>query len=464
VEWTLPIVSRDGRHFVAAVASTDNKDRWLVSIDPATGATRVLHHEHDDAWVRDMGTGSYDASNFGFLPDGRTVFFTSEHTGFMHLYTVAADGGAPRAITSGEWEVDSVDLAPGKRTFLLTTTEAHPGERHLYTVPIEGGPRTRLTTAAGSNTGVLSPDERTLGLLRSTSNRPPEVFLAPARAGAPLTQVTTSPTPEWLGFPWQDPKLVAFRARDGASVPARLYLPEMLGKPRDPRRPAVIFIHGAGYLQNAHRYWSYYYREYMFHHLLADRGYVVLDVDYRGSAGYGRDWRTAIARHMGGKDLEDVLDGAAYLVSDHGVDAERIGTYGGSYGGFLTLMALFTSPRTFAAGAALRPVTDWAHYNHGYTSSILNAPQDDPEAYRRSSPIDFAEGLQAPLLICHGMIDDNVHFQDSVRLAQRLIELRKENWELAVYPVERHSFEQETSWADEYRRILKLFETHVRNR
>jgi dipeptidyl aminopeptidase/acylaminoacyl peptidase len=464
VRWALPIVSRAGRHAVASVRSADNKDRWIVTVDPATGDTRVLHHEHDDAWVRDMGTGSYGVSNFGFLPDGRTVYFTSERTGWMHLYTVDAGGGEARALTSGSWEISSVDLAPGKRTFVLTTTEAHPAERHLYTVPIEGGARTRLTTGAGSNTGVLSPDERTLGVLRSTSNRPPEVFLAAARPGAPATQVTTSPTAEWLAFPWLEPKLVAFRARDGAMVPARLYLPEMLGKPRDPRRPAVVFIHGAGYLQNAHRYWSYYYREYMFHHLLADRGYVVLDVDYRGSAGYGRDWRTAIARHMGGKDLEDVLDGAAYLASDHGVDASRIGAYGGSYGGFLTLMALFTSPRTFAAGAALRPVTDWAHYNHGYTSNILNAPPDDPEAYRRSSPIYFAEGLAAPLLICHGMIDDNVHFQDSVRLAQRLIELRKDDWELAVYPVERHGFEEETSWADEYRRILKLFETRVRSR
>ena len=114
------------------------------------------------------------------------------------------------------------------------------------------------------------------------------------------------------------------------------------------------------------------------------------------------------------------------------MNAKRIGVYGGSYGGFITLMALFTSPDTFAAGAALRPVTDWAHYNHGYTSNILNEPQDDAEAYRKSSPIYFAEGLKGALLICHGMVDTNVHFQDSVRLVQRLIELRKENWEVAV--------------------------------
>jgi dipeptidyl aminopeptidase/acylaminoacyl peptidase len=128
----------------------------------------------------------------------------------------------------------------------------------------------------------------------------------------------------------------------------------------------------------------------------------------------------------------------------------------------MTLVALFRDPDRFACGAALRPVLDWSHYNHGYTSNILNEPQTDTEAYRRSSPIYFAEGLRGALLICHGMVDTNVHFQDSVRLAQRLIELRKENWELAVYPVENHGFETETSWADEYRRILKLFETNLR--
>jgi dipeptidyl aminopeptidase/acylaminoacyl peptidase len=189
---------------------------------------------------------------------------------------------------------------------------------------------------------------------------------------------------------------------------------------------------------------------------------VVLDVDYRASAGYGRDWRTAIYRHMGGKDLDDIVDGARYLVQAQKVDPKRIGVWGGSYGGFITLMALFTSPDTFAAGGALRPVTDWAHYNHGYSGSILNEPQDDAEAYKQSSPIYFADGLKGALLICHGLVDTNVHIQDSIRLTQRLIELRKTNWELAVYPVENHAFEQATSWADEYTRILQLFETNLR--
>ena len=120
-----------------------------------------------------------------------------------------------------------------------------------------------------------------------------------------------------------------------------------------------------------------------------------------------------------------------------------------------------TGGNIFACGAAMRSVTDWAHYNHWYTSRILNLPQGDDEAYRRSSPIYFADGLQGHLLIAHGMYDTNVHFSDVVRLAQRLIELGKENWEMAVYPVENHGFVEPTSWVDEYRRIYELFERAI---
>ena len=310
----------------------------------------------------------------------------------------------------------------------------------------------------GSNQAEVSPDESTLGLIYSYSTKPPEVFVAANRPGAAATQVTTSPTAEWRGFNWIDPKVITFKARDGADVYARLLTPEMIGAKRDPSHPGVVFVHGAGYLQNAHKYWSTYFREYMFNNLLASRGYVVIDVDYRASSGYGRDWRTAIYRHMGGKDLDDIVDGAKYIAAKEQVNPRHIGLYGGSYGGFITLMAMFTTPDVFAAGAALRAVTDWTHYNHGYTANILNEPQADAEAYRKSSPIYFAEGLKGALLICHGMVDTNVLFQDSVRLVQRLIELRKDNWSVAPFPVENHGFEEETSWADEYKRILKLFE------
>jgi dipeptidyl aminopeptidase/acylaminoacyl peptidase len=195
----------------------------------------------------------------------------------------------------------------------------------------------------------------------------------------------------------------------------------------------------------------------MFHNLLTDLGYTVLDIDYRASDGYGRNHRTGIYRHMGGFDLSDHLDGKKYLVEQLGIDAQRVGIYGGSYGGFITLMALLNHPGEFKCGAALRSVTDWAHYNHGYTGNILNFPETDPEAYKKSSPIYFAGNLQDHLIMLHGMVDDNVEYKDVVRLSQRFIELGKKNWELATYPIEAHGFKQTYSWVDEYSRILKLF-------
>jgi dipeptidyl aminopeptidase/acylaminoacyl peptidase len=383
----------------------------------------------------------------------------SEADGFAHIYSVAKDGGDRRQLTSGRWEVLEAALSPDGRSFELRTNEGTPFEQHFYRMPIAGGARTRVTAGVGSHAVVPSPDGRLLANVHSRANRPPELFVMENRPGAPMTQLTTSPTAEWLSHPWVAPEIVMIPASDGAEVPARIYRPEDWGA--QPNGAAAIFVHGAGYLQNVHNFWSTYGREYMFNQYLASRGYVVLDVDYRASSGYGRDWRTGIYRWMGGRDLQDHVDASRYLQQRFTIDPERIGIYGGSYGGFITLMALFTEPQHFGAGAALRSVTDWAHYNHPYTGRILNFPQSDSISYRRSSPIYFADGLQDPLLIAHGMVDVNVHFQDVVRLAQRLIELGKTDWEMAVYPVEDHAFVRPSSWTDEYRRIYELFERHL---
>ncbi|HST51261.1 MAG TPA: alpha/beta fold hydrolase [Pyrinomonadaceae bacterium] len=460
--------SDDGTRAVLLARAADNKDRWIMLLDPKTAKTKVLATVHDDAWVG--GPGSF---TLGWLPDNRHVFFVSERDGWAHLYTVSTDGGEPTQLTSGKFEVSDVRLSEDKTKFYFTSSEGSFFEHHLYSMPVGGGARTRLTTMPGFNQVDVSPDDSMLAVVRSYSNKPPELYLQPNRPAtttstntpqstsaqsSEVKQVTTSPIPEFNDYNWIDPPVVSFRARDGATVYGRLY------KPANFRGggPAVIFVHGAGYLQDVTKSWSSYYREYMFHHLLMERGFTVLSIDYRGSAGYGRDWRVGIYRHMGGKDLDDHVDAARYLVAEHGVDPKRIGIYGGSYGGFMTLMAMFTTPDTFAAGAALRPVTDWAHYNHTYTSNILNDPQDDPAAYRQSSPIYFAAGLKGHLLICHGMVDTNVNFQDTVRLVERLIELRKENWEVAPYPVEDHTFDRADSWADEYKRILRLFTEQLR--
>ncbi|HEX7242019.1 MAG TPA: prolyl oligopeptidase family serine peptidase [Longimicrobiaceae bacterium] len=431
----------------------DYKDRWIY-VAGVDGRLAPVDHLRDTAWVG--GPGLFTA---GWLPDGR-IYFVSERTGYAHLYAVPASGGTATALTSGEWEVTDVQLSADGRTFYLTTSETHPGERDLYLLPAEGGRRLRVTGMEGWNEGTVSPDGRWAAVLHSTANRPPELYLAPARPGARARRVTESTTAEFLAGPWIRPEVVTIPARDGRQVYARVFRPRELGA--RPNGALVLFVHGAGYLQNAHRGWSTYFREYMFNHLLAARGYTVLDVDYRGSAGYGAAWRTGIYRHMGGKDLTDHVDAARWAVANEGVDPKRVGIYGGSYGGFITLMGLFTEPDVFRSGAALRSVTDWAHYNHPYTARILNQPQDDPEAYRRSSPIYFAEGLRGDLLMAHGMVDVNVHFQDVVRLSQRLIELGKTNWELAVYPVEDHAFVRADSWTDEYRRILELFERTLR--
>jgi dipeptidyl aminopeptidase/acylaminoacyl peptidase len=448
-----PVWSEDGTKAVILARAADNKDRWILALDPATGKTRVLASDHDNAWV-----GGPGGTTLGWLKNGREVYFQSERTGWSHLYAVPFEGGETRALTSGNWEVLDVRQSRDRSRFVLTTTKDSLYEQQVYEMDGNGGPLTRLTAASGKHTCVLSPDDRWFADIYSYTNKPPELYVQEARAQADSRKLTSSPAPEFWDYPWQDAPIIEFKARDGVSVPARLY------KPANARRggPGVVFVHGAGYLQNVDKKWSSYYHEYMFHHILMERGFTVIDVDYRSSAGHGRDWRTAIYEHMGGKDLDDIVDAAKYLASAQGVDPKKIGLYGGSYGGFMTLMAMFTTPDVFAAGAALRPVTDWAHYNHGYTSDILNVPQADPEAYRRSSPIYFAQNLKGALLICHGMVDTNVEFQDSVRLAQRLIELHKENWQLAVYPVENHGFTQPSSWADEYKRILSLFEANLR--
>ena len=448
-----------GTQALISALSADFKDQWLYIVDAATGRLTPIAHERNDAWITNFGgTCVFSVGCAGWLPDGR-VYYGSEKDGFAHLYTANADGSNTRQLTSGPWEVYEAGLSRAKDRFYLNTNEGSPFERHFYHMSFDGR-RTRITTAPGRQDVVVSPDGNRLAVVHSTANTPPELYVADNRPAAEMRRLTHSPTSEWLSYKWIAPPIVQFRARDGAMVPARIY------RPRDfnvqPNGAAVIFVHGAGYLQNVHNWWSTYYREYMFHHLLATRGFTVLDIDYRGSQGYGAAWRTAIYRHMGGKDLTDQVDGAHYLAQQEGVDGKRVGIYGGSYGGFITLMALFTQADHFAAGAALRSVTDWAHYNHGYTGRILNLPQEDSVAYRQSSPIYFAEGLQDPLLILHGMVDTNVHFSDVVRLTQRLIELGKTNWELAVYPVEDHAFVEPTSWTDEYRRILELFERHLR--
>ncbi|GAB4190674.1 MAG: S9 family peptidase [Wenzhouxiangellaceae bacterium] len=431
----------------------DNKDRWLVTLDPSEPQLRPRHRLHDEAWI------NWLFNDYGWFSDGRQLWLLSEESGYSQLYRAHADKGRVREITSGDYEVMNVTLSADEERAWVLSNRSHPTEYDVWQVDLDDGDMQRLTELRGVEDYSLSADEQHLLLRWSEAYIPPQVAVVNRQTGA-VRRLTDTRSDAYRDMNWQAPEFVGVPSSHQQSQPiwSKFY------PPRDDfagPRPIVLFVHGAGYTQNTHHKFPYYFREQMFHNLLTERGYLVLDMDYRASRGYGRDWRTAIYRQMGHPELEDLIDGVQWLVENHQGDPDRVAVYGGSYGGFMALMAMFRAADTFAAGAALRPVTDWAHYNHGYTSNILNTPQADPEAYRKSSPIEYAENLRGHLLIAHGMLDDNVFYQDSVRLAQRLIELEKEHWELASYPMEPHSFVYSSSWLDEYRRILRLFESVI---
>ena len=445
--------SDDGANAAVMARAVDNKDRWIATVDLADAKLVPAHRLTDPAWI------NWNFNDFGWLPGGRTLWYLSEETGYSHLYTVVP-GQRARALTRGSWEASSPQWSPDGSTVYFVCNREWPGDYEVCSVPSTGGDVREVTAIDGVESYSLSPDGSRLLLRWSAHHTPAQLAVQPVAGGDAMT-LTDTRSDDYKAREWLAPQIVKVPSTHGAgTVWGKLYRPATLEAGR--RYPVVMFVHGAGYLQNVHARFPVYFREQMFHQLLVERGFIVLDLDYRASEGYGRDWRTAIYRQMGHPELEDYLDGVKYMVAQHQGDAGNVGIYGGSYGGFMSFMALFRAPDQFKAGAALRPVTDWTSYNHEYTSNILNTPELDPEAYRKSSPIEYAQNLRGHLLISHGMIDDNVFYQDSVRLAQRLIEMKKDKWEMASYPLERHAYQHPESWYDQYRRILQLFERNLK--
>ncbi len=445
--------SDDGRNVALLIRAIDNKDRWLATVDLTGTKLQSRHRLTDAAWI------NWNFNDFGWLRDGKTLWYLSEESGYSHLYlnnVGSNDGGKSRALTSGNWEASSPKLNADGSRFQFLCNRTWPGDYEVCDMPVAGGAVRELTALDGVEDFVVSPDGAKLLVRHSDSYLPPQLAVIDA-AGGDARTLTDTRTVAFKAHDWLAPEYVEVPSKHGAgTIWGKYYGPKTLDAAK--RYPVVLFVHGAGYLQNVSDKYPNYFREQMFHNLLVQQGYIVLDLDFRASEGYGRDWRTAIYRHMGEPELQDYLDGIDWLVANKQGNRDRVGIYGGSYGGFISFMALFKQPGVFKAGAALRPVTDWSQYNHEYTSNILNTPELDPDAYARSSPIEFAAGLRDDLLICHGMIDDNVFYKDSVMLTQKLIELRKDKWELASYPLERHSFTHADAWYDEYRRIYELFE------
>jgi len=454
--------SPNGRWLALTDTSADMRTRRLLIAPPESTLARTVYTESDSAWIEEYDWVIADHPLLEWAPDSRSVLTLSERSGFRHVLRIPVDGRAPEPLTAGKWEVGWAHWLAGGREIVLLDSRARTTGRQLEILDIAHRSLRPLATGLGMS---IHPSMGNAGRVvvyeHSRFDQPSDLYAIEARPDAKPVQLTRSVPATFAAVSWIVPELVEFPSHDGLTLHGLVYRPVGFDPAR--RYPAVVFVHGAGILQNVVDGWTFYSPNYKFHTLLAQRGYVVFEVDYRGSLGYGRDFRAGVYMHLGGKDLDDELAGLDYLDRLGFVDMSRVGIYGGSYGGFMALMALFTTPDRWACGAALRFVADWENYHRGnpwYCVQRLGTPQAHPEAYWRSSPIHFAGNLKKPLLLLHGMRDDNVHFQDAAQLTERLIRYGKD-FELMMYPRESHGFTAPASWIDEYRRIAEFFDAHL---
>jgi len=450
--------------------------------------TILITEETDEKWIAPLSSIVEPNPN-----NDAQILFASEKDGFNHLYLATleratkqpnttgeirqenpSDAGFTtnvkiQQITNGKWQVEWAKWTQvGDIVFSSTEKGTASREFYVYEPAIKtiGNFSSGKASEIGMkvNPQVSERGEAVLLYEFSKWNMPTELATAKEDSEDQPQKIISKTVPEaFTKIKWNEPKFVDIPTRDGKFVKSKVYLPSNFDKSK--KYPMVIFVHGAGYLQNTINGWNNYYREFMFNEMLTEKGYVVLDIDYRGSAGYGRDWRTDVHDFLGGKDYEDHLDAIDYAVKNYSVDAKKIGVYGGSYGGFMAEMMAFRTDK-IAAAAALRPVADWKNYfasSPVYTVERLGFPEKNTEAYKRSSPIAYADGLNKPLLILHGLVDDNVHAQDSMQLIEKLMRLEKTQYfEAMIYPSENHGFARPSSWSDEYERILAFFEKNLK--
>lgn len=462
----------DSRSLIVDRNDKDTKRRQLFYIYNAASKDEqiiTVADETDDKWQAPL------SAIFEPNPaDPKQLFFCSEQNGFNHfnIANISLEGRADvKQVTTGNWQVEWAKWLADGKNIVFSSTESNPAQRKFYHYDMERSLHFVLGSVRDGM--IVNPqlseagDQQMILFSFSKWDQPDELYSMRAcpncRGLAGATQLTNTTPAAFAKRTWNAPKFIDIPSRDGKQIKSKVYLP--VGFDAKKKNPMVIFVHGAGYLQNTINGWNNYYREFMFNELLTQKGFVVLDIDYRGSAGYGRDWRTDVFDFLGGKDYDDHIDAIDFAIKNYGVDAKRIGVYGGSYGGFMAEMLAFRAPDRIAAAAALRPVADWKNYyasSPQYTAQRLGFPDKNPEAYKRSSPIAYADGLKTHLLVLHGMVDDNVHVQDSQQLIEKLIRLEKTDYfEAMLYPAENHGFVRPSSWTDEYTRILSFFEKYL---
>lgn len=450
-------ISADGSFVVSDWVNPEMKNRVITSFDVSADTSYVIFEDSTKGWL--YGT------DIAFSPEGSTLMIQSEKDGWNHIYTVDATGGELTQHTFGGYDVPYVSWLSNKE-MLIATSEFDRGDIQIFKLNLANNEKKQLTSADGHRRGFrLTDDHKYLVYSKTYFNEPAELYALEIAKGKEIR--LTDSTPE--GFEemgWQKEDYVKVTSRDGETpLSTSILTPKEIDEANG--NPVVVFVHGAGSLQNVFQGWSFsYWREYMFNQYLTKQGYYVIEVDYRHSTGYGRKFREDVTNWMGKYETEDIEDGLAYLADNYpGADTSRVGIYGGSYGGFMALYAVGTAPEHFDAAAALRSVTNWENYYHTnpwYTLPRLGTPEADSANYARSSPITYADSLQKPVLLLHGLIDNNVGFQDAAQYIERLIQTGNEDFDLMMYPSERHGFRDPDSWYDEYRRIYEFFEEKLK--
>lgn len=449
--------------------SEDTTTREIVVADATAGQGLVLHRDVDSWWSPPFSARPGPVPS----PDGRRIAFLSDRDGWDHLYVVSASGGPAVQITRGRFEAWRPAWSPdGTRLAYDANPGENPGVRHIGVATLgsdPGAPAIRyLTSGRGTNTWASwSPDGERI-LYQHTDPSSSADLYAVRDQGAPPIRLTDSMPAELRRESLVEPELVWYEAGDGRRVPAYLFVPKDLDRSR--RHPAIVWIHGDGTNQNydgwhIERNYAVYYS---FHQHLLERGYVVLAPDYRGSIGYGREWRQGAFMEVGGKDYQDAADSATYLKTIPFIDGERIGVWGLSYGGFFTLQALTLAPDLFRCGVDVAGPVDYRMYYQDpyrstWTYSRLRAPADSPAQYDVASPIDRAARISRPLLILHGTADVNVPYLHSVRLVDELMKLGK-RFQFMMYPGELHYFRRAHVLRDAWERVERFFDAHLRDR
>lgn len=448
-----------GRFIALDYSDAALKERKIIIRNTVEKSESILFEDSTDGWL--------SGRSLNFAPRSEKLFFLSEQTGWNHLYIGDPQTGSVEQITSGDFEIEWAQWLDDQ-TIIYANNEADYGERHLFIHDLESGSARQITSEeAYRYQFVLSPDKKTVIYAKTYFNEPYDLYMMDLENPGEEVRLTHSVPDSFYDIPWQKEEYVRFEGRDGETDLSMSVL-YPAGYDSEQTYPVVVFAHGAGSLQNVYKGWSNnYWREYMFHQYLADKGYIVVEVDFRHSTGYGRKFREDVTNWMGKYETIDIVDGLDWLQEETGgaLDLDNVGIYGGSYGGFMALYALTDKPERFHAGAALRKVSNWRNYyyaNPWYTLPRLGDPDEVPEHYDRSSPLTYASELQHPVILLHGLIDDNVGAQDAFQYAEELIQSGHKDFEMMIYPSERHGFTSPNSWLDEYRRIFEFFEKHLK--